>query len=161
MKYLAYLRSPSINNLKVSQDEVLRIRYVLWVHWLFQVVRVVLFSETRILWPNLKISKGWNLYYVILKKLMNTSSFIKHIKQIRACSTVFVEYMICFGELEENSLSFSSFESASLNPHASLCTKKLTRTELALRVSSTKFHSVKKSSITFTNSPHALLGHPH
>ena len=49
-------------------------------------------------------------------KFKNTCSFIIHVKRISACYKVFVECILCFGELEEVS---SSFELEPLTPEAS------------------------------------------
>ena len=57
-------------------------------------------------------------------KFKNTCSFIIHVKRISACYKVFVECILCFGELEEVS---SSFELEPLTPEASDNTKKLKR----------------------------------
>ena len=59
---------------------------------------------------------------------MNTCSFIVHFKTISACSKVFVEYIIGFGELEEvSSSSSSSRHLVPLDLEASPNTKKLKR----------------------------------
>ena len=49
-----------------------------------------------------------------------------YFKQISACSEVFVEGLICYGELKDV-FPHPSFQSASLSPKASPSTKKLRR----------------------------------
>ena len=73
---------------------------------------------------------------------MITCSFTIHFKKFNVCSKVFVECIICFGQLE--GVTSSSFSSAPLTPKASTNSKKL-NVELALRVSSTLTHWAPKT----------------
>ena len=58
-------------------------------------------------------------------KFMNTCSFIIHCKNISACSMLFVECIMCYGELKE--ASTSSSQQAPLTFEAFLTAKKLKR----------------------------------
>ena len=83
--------------------------------------------KTHTFLPNTKISEGWIFYWVMLNSWIH-AHFSIHFKEISACSKVFVEHMICFGELEEASSSYSSsIKSTPLNPKVSPNTKKLER----------------------------------
>ena len=78
--------------------------------------------------PILKIGEGWNVYWVI----MFTSCI--RFKKTSACFKVFVECMICFGELQEAS---SSFHTTPFNHEASPNTKSKGSSALTLWTSKT------------------------
>ena len=74
-------------------------------HWLSQIVCVVLIPKTHTILPTLKISEA-----EIFTKCFYFHEYMPihdiYFKQISACSKVFVECVICYGELKDASLSF-------------------------------------------------------
>ena len=57
-------------------------------------------SQTHTILLNLKSNKGKDFHWVITK-FVNTCSTTIHFKKINACSKVFVECTICFGEFKK------------------------------------------------------------
>ena len=88
------------------------VRLKVFTTTIFHLVGVVLIPQTRTTLQDLQIGEGWFFIYLLsCTKFTNTCSFTIHFKIISACSKVFVECTICFGELKE---AFSFFFSVSV-----------------------------------------------
>ena len=60
------------------------VELTLWhLHWLSQLVHVVLIPETHTILPSLKINDGW--IFLNDTKFINTCSFTIHYKKFNAC----------------------------------------------------------------------------
>ena len=66
-------------------------RLIQILHWLSQLVRVILFPKHALVSQNLKVYKGLNILLSDIE-FMDTCSFTMDIRKISACSKVFVEW---------------------------------------------------------------------